>query len=337
MKTNYLESDIEEIVNRLQPLSNLIEGKSFLITGGNGFIGKYLQAVLSKFKNTNIVVIDKDFSMFLDGVKYFKRDVILPESFHTYEKYDYVVAAASIASPRVYKQFPIETMNVGYFGLLNALRVAKENKAKLLFFSSSEVYGTANVIPTPETYVGNIATNNSRSPYDISKLFGECMVYSHVKQEKVNASIALPFNFYGPMANDGRVMPSFMEKLVNNESLEVFDGGSHSRTYCYITDGIVGSLKVLLLGESGQKYNIGNTNQEISVLNLATKIKETLNLPLEIVVKDYPADYAGDGNPTRRVPDISKAKKLLNFEAQVSLEEGISRFYSWAKVNFLRD
>jgi UDP-glucuronate decarboxylase len=331
-----LDSDIEEICNRLREHRHLIDGKSFLICGGDGFLGKYFQAVLSKLghmSDVQITSIDNHESEFrLPGVKYIKHDITLP--FKDDIRYDYILAGASIASPKVYKQYPIECMDVGYLGLKNCLERAKRDDAKLLFFSSSEVYGTATQIPTPETYVGAIPSDNERSCYDLSKIIGSSMVHYYVQKHDVDASIVLPFNFYGPMKNDGRVIPSFIHKIVNGQPVEIYNGGNQQRCYTYITDGIVGCLKVLLTGGKGQKYNIGNPDTEVSVSELANVIEKVIEQPINKNVIDYPATYAGAGDPTRRVPDITKASNDLGFKPEVSLEEGIRRFYDWASKNY---
>lgn len=326
------EQDIKEICDRLEPHKHLVKNKEFLICGGNGFLGEYFTNVLLNM-DAKITIMDLQVKEYPKKVRFFQHDVI--QSFPDFNtKFDYIFAAASIASPKVYKQYPIECMDVGYFGLKNCLELAKKDNAKLLFFSSSEVYGTATQIPTPETYVGAIPSDTERSCYDLSKIVGSSMVHYYVQKHGVNASIVLPFNFYGPMKNDGRVLPAFMDKIVNNKPVEIFNGGGQQRCYTYVSDGIYGCLLVLLKGKSGEKYNIGNPNEEVSVVELADRIEKVLQRPIDKKVIEYPASYAGVGDPTRRVPDISKAKKELGFEPQVSLDEGIKRFYNWAEFNY---
>lgn len=338
MKSFYLESDIEEIYNRLKQHRELIDGRSFLIVG-NGFLGQYFQAVLQKFDNIKLYVLDKEKPKFeLLNTIYLVADITEFDT-ETASDYlnvhiDYVLAGASIASPKVYKQYPIETLDVGYIGLQNCLDLATERGARLLFFSSSEVYQTATQIPTPETYVGAIPSNGERSCYDVSKLVGETLTHYYVQKRGLSAATVLPFNFYGSCLADGRVMPAFMTQLVNNKPLEVFDGGEHTRTYTYITDGVLGCLLTLLVGKSGQKYNIGNPETEISVLDLADRVLQVSGAKGTKNIIKSPETYAGGSNPTRRVPDITKAKKELGFEPLVSLDEGIQRFYSWAKENY---
>lgn len=338
-----LDSDIQEIYERLIVHRHLIDGKNFLIIG-DGFLGNYFKRTLLKFENVEITVLDKNTNVYQENppevegyekIKYIRQDLLSNETLNDISgKFDYVLAGASIASPKVYKQYPVETLDVGYIGLKKCLDRAIDDGAKLLFFSSSEVYGTADIIPTPETYVGAIPSDNERSCYDLSKIVGSALVHYYVQKKKLNASIVLPFNFYGPQKPDGRVMPSFMYNIVNNRPLEVFNGGKQERCYTYITDGIVGCLKVLLFGGNGEKYNIGNPNEEVSVLELASKMKKVINKEIVINIIDYPETYAGTGDPIRRVPDINKAFMTLNFEPEVNLDEGIKRFYEWAKVNY---
>lgn len=340
MKSFYLESDIEEIYNRLKDHRKLIDNKSFLIVGGNGFLGQYFQAVLQKFNNVKIFVIDKEKpKLELPNTIYLVADIV-EFDLETASDYlnvhiDYILAGASLASPKTYKQQPINTLRVGFIGLQNCLDLAQERGAKLLFFSSSEVYQSATQIPTPETYVGAIPSFGERSCYDVSKLVGETLVYYYVQKNGVYATTVLPFNFWGPaVIRDGRVMSTFMTQLVNRKSLEVFDGGNRTRCYSYITDGIVGCLLVLLLGKAGEKYNIGNPETEISVAELADKIIDITKVNTNKTFVHYPQEYAGGNDPVRRVPDITKAKNELGFNPQVSLEEGIKRFYQWALINY---
>ena len=342
MKSFYLQSDIDEICERLKDYKDYFVDKNVLVAGSNGFLGKYFQAVLSKLK-ANVFILDQSEPLLkLSNVRYHKGDVCDCNSFEfnysgVKDGFDYVLAAASIASPKVYKQYPIQTLDVGFNGLKNCLDIAFCKDAKLLYFSSSEVYQSAEIVPTPETYVGAIPSDGERSCYDLSKIVGECLVYNYVKQYGVNATIVLPFNFYGPQIPDGRVMPSFMEKIVNNIPLEVYVGGEHTRCYTYINDGIVGCILALIKGKSGEKYNIGNLNDEISVLDLAKKTASRTDKNAEIKSVEYPEEYAGGSNPTRRKPDITKAKEELNFVPQISLDEGIDRFYSWAKENYKKE
>lgn len=338
--TPFLDADIQEIYDRLKPHRHLIDGKSFLICGSDGFLGRYAQAVLSEFENVHIYALDKDKPRLeIPGVIYLVADIIDFTAETAYEyldvPIDYIWAGASIASPKVYKHFPIECLDVGYIGLKNCLEIAQDRKSKLLFFSSSEVYGTATQIPTPETYIGAIQTNGERSCYDISKLVGESLTHYYVEQRNVQATTVLPFNFYGPQNQDGRVLPSFMAQLVNQKPLEVFDGGERKRCYTYITDGLTGVFLALLLGKAGSKYNVGNPNDELTVSQLADRVIAISNLPAEKKLISYPENYAGGSDPLRRMPDIQKARTELGFEPQVSLDDGIARFYSWAKENYL--
>lgn len=340
MKAPYLESDIDEIYERLHLFKNRIEGRNFLITGSEGLLGVYLQAALSRFNGTSVFCIDREPQILgRKNVAFYKLDInhnkalfIEPKS-----EMDYIICLASIASPRIYKKRSIDTLMTGSMGLMNSLNRGLRDNARVLTFSSSDVYGTAEVIPTPETYIGKTDNNNSRSPYDLSKKYTEVISHTYWQEKALDVSIVRPFNIYGPCKNDGRIIPNFFYKLVNNEPLEVFDGGIHTRTYQYITDGIIGIMHALVLGKRGEVYNIGNPDDEVSVLDLVAKMAFQTKEEIKYELVDYPKDYAGESNPLRKVPDITKASTHLDYSPQISLEEGLSRFYGWAKENYLKN
>lgn len=345
-----LESDIQEIVSHL-PLGTLeqLGGKHVLITGGRGFLGRYFTAVLNELNGrylsanpVRVTVADNFISAGeagrdlpdLEHVKFLNHDVIKPLS--DLGRIDFIMHAAGIASPAHYRAHPLETLDVATIGLRNSLELARANEGcKLVFFSSSEIYGdpTEGNVPTPETYKGHVACLGPRACYDESKRLGETMVQIYAQKYGVHASIIRPFNVYGPgmQATDYRVLPNFAARIALGEPLEVYGDGKQTRTYCYVADAIGGFLRVLLHGRPGEPYNIGNPMPEISVLDLAERTKAVLPAELQprVEVKPHPASYPAD-EPNRRCPNISKASNELGYAPRIGLDDGLTRFYTWA-------
>jgi nucleoside-diphosphate-sugar epimerase len=233
-------------------------------------------------------------------------------------KFDYIFHAASPASPPKYFEYPIETMMVNSIGTKNLLDLAIKNKARVIFFSTSEVYGDPLEHPQRESYWGNVNPIGPRSIYDEAKRFGEALVAQYVREKKVNAGIIRIFNTYGPRLDphDGRVVSTFIRQAISGEALTVNGDGNQTRSFCYITDLIDGIFKMAESHEFGP-INLGNPNEmtlnelikEIS--KLLSKNLDTTNLP---ELKD---------DPVRRKPDISLAKEKLGWEPKVSLTQGL--------------
>ena len=260
--------------------------------------------------------------------------------------FDQIIHAASIASPTFYRRFPIKTIKANVWGLENILEyMVQRKKAKkpvknLLFFSSSEVYGnpTEDNIPTPETYWGNVSFTGPRACYDESKRLGETLCVNYVRVHQLPIKIARPFNNYGPgmKITDGRVIADFSSNILKNKDIVVLSDGSPSRTFCYVADAIVGCLKVLVKGKRGEAYNIGVEKPEISIKDLATKMmaigKKHFHYSGRVIAKKSTDQNYLIDNPQRRCPKISKAKKELNYQPEISLDEGLlktMRWYQW--------
>lgn len=342
-----LDKDIENICNDIKDISNLLDGKRVLITGGQGFLGQYICATLNKLNPKEVIVIDNFITVGdkiapnYNNFKYINtsvEDYILLE-----DKIDYIIFLAGIASPYYYIKYPLETVNIVSVGLSNYLKLAKQHNAKLLFASSSEIYGSpdTNNIPTKEIYNGNVSTLSERACYDESKRLGEtlCRIYS---QQKTQTVIVRPFNFFGPLMQptDYRVLPNFANNILTGKVVELYGDGNQTRTFCYVSDGIAGIFRTLLLGRSGEAYNIGNPNNEISMANLlelcekvcsAEKIKHPM---IYKKITKSPSDYPVNGDPIRRCPDITKAMKELNYQPKISIKNGLSAFLTWADKNY---
>ncbi len=351
--------DLEYILNEAQDEFKILSGHTILFTGANGFLGYYfIKSILlwnDVHPDKKIILFALD--VFIDGIpKWFpKRDYlkILKKDIAKFkptinQHFDYIIHAASIASPFFYRQFPIETINANVWGLYNVLeymirKQKSKNKVKgLLFFSSSEIYGdpTKDNIPTSETYKGNVSCTGPRACYDESKRFGETLCVNYSRIHNLSLKIVRPFNNYGPglKITDGRVIPDFANSILHNKNIILLSQGSPTRTFCYITDAIVGYVKTLIKGRAAESYNIGVENPEISMIDLAKKMRkialEHFNYSGKIIIKkSQDKNYLTD-SPNRRCPQITKARKDLKYNPKISLDKGLMRSLLWYKENY---
>jgi len=346
-----LSNDLLEIVDNLGGDAKLFEGKNILITGGRGFLGRYFMGVFNYLNENlfthpaNLYIIDNfitsgklgaDLPQY-ENITYINHDVIKPLDKEIDCKLDYVVHAAGIASPYYYRAHPMETLDVATTGTKNMLELALKNNARFTFFSSSEIYGDPDphYIPIPENYRGNVSIAGPRSCYDISKRLGETLCYIYHTNFGLHTNVIRPFNIFGPgmQANDYRVLPNFASNIQKNQRLKIYGTGNQTRTFCYITDAIVGFLLVFSKGVYGEPYNIGNPVPEISMLDLLSKMNVVLSKDFNYDIVNHPDSYPAD-EPQRRCPDIKKAQLQLNYNPKVSLEDGLSRFFDWAFINY---
>ncbi len=337
----FLDKDIDTIIKFTKNLKKKFEGKNILITGGNGFLGKYFIEYFRRInkeikKPINLTVLDISFNKnkYEKNIRLIKKDV--SKTFRSNEKYDFIIHAAGIASPFYYRKSPIETVEVTVEGIKNCLELAKKSKAKLIYFSSSEIYGDPlkDNIPTKENYNGNVSSLGPRACYDESKRLGETLCWIYSNYYKINTNIIRPFNIYGPgmKQNDYRIFPNFASNSLNKKKLNVYGNGNQTRTYCYISDAIEGFLRVIAIGKSGEAYNIGNDKPEISIVEVLQKFKK-MNKRLDFKKINYPKAYPAD-EPQRRCPDLSKARKQLNYNPKIEIDHGLRLFYDWAKKNY---
>tara|TARA_A100000164_G_C21909895_1_gene775084 strand:+ start:1122 stop:2162 length:1041 start_codon:yes stop_codon:yes gene_type:complete len=342
--TFLIASDIDMIVSNTKNMSKFFSGKKILITGGNGFLGKYFVQVFNKYNNflkkpINLIVYDKkiDKNNFIKSkyISFKKKDV--SKNFSFSEKVDIVIHAAGIASPFYYRKKPLETLDVAINGTRNCLEIAKKNNAKFIFFSSSEIYGDPDRlnVPTKESYRGNVSSIGPRACYDESKRLGESLCYIYNTYYSLHTNIIRPFNVYGPGMGqkDYRIFPNFISNILNNKKLNIYGSGKQTRTYCYITDAIEGFLRVACYGKSGEAYNIGNNKPEVSVRDIYKILKKIHNKKIKAKFMPHPKSYPND-EPQRRCPNINKAKKDLKYKSKVELEIGLQKFIYWAKNNY---
>ncbi len=346
-KSPMIEEDIKNIVESIRDLSQKFSGKTILIAGGAGFLGRYLALTLDYLnenvleKPCKIIILDNFISGMKgeleqkDNLEIIEQDISKP--FKINGKIDYIIHAASIASPVFYRKFRLETIDVGILGTKNLLELAKEkNVESFLFMSSSEVYGDPDpkFIPTSEDYLGNVSCIGPRACYDEPKRIGEtlCMVYSDIHNLPVK--IVRPFNIFGPgmRLDDGRVIPNFVTSALKGEKIPVYTGGGNTRTFCYITDAITGFFQVLLSTHNKEVFNIGSDEQEIQMKHLAEIVSGLVgDGKSRFQHSDGPSEVYSKSNPSRRFPDLTKIRELVGYEVRVNLVTGLKRFIKWVE------
>ena len=355
----FLNRDLNYICDNLQEEFTRMAGSSLLITGGAGFLGYYLVLSALHFNRRNegrIEPIDVTvWDSFIRGTP--KWLTALEGSPHlTIRRYDlidplptdmpdfeWIIHAAGIASPPYYRKFPLKTIDANINGLRNLLDrcVAQAERDKpvkgFLFYSSSEIYGdpSPDAIPTPEYYRGLVSCTGPRACYDESKRFGETLCVIYAEKYGVPTRQARPFNNYGPglKITDKRVIPDFAREIFAGRDLVMFSDGTPTRTFCYSADSISGYYKVLVKGGDGEPYNIGTEGPEISMTDLANRLiaagGELFGYQGSLVHEKAPeAAYLVD-NPSRRCPDIRKARSQLGYNPQISIDEGLKRSLIW--------
>lgn len=352
MSAQLVSDDIAEIAKNLSDEeAHKLEGKTVLISGGSGFLGKYLVGALCYLNDTRLNVPCKIISTdnFITGsphphFNYKGRSDLLEvwadisQPLPIREDIHFIMHAAGLASPVYYKKFPLETIDSAVTGIRNLLELSRKNKnlEGFLFFSSSEIYGDPDesAVPTPETYHGYVSSVGPRACYDESKRLGETIAVVYHEQFGTPVTIVRPFNVFGPGMGhaDRRVLPMFAYKAINKQSIPVHGDGHQTRTFCYITDAITGFFKVMLSGKHGESYNIGSSDNEISMKNLAELFIKLEGSGASFNLIPYPDNYPG-GEPQRRCPDITKAKEDLTFSPKVTLEDGLRRFIEWCKTD----
>lgn len=319
--------------------------KTILITGAGGFIGSHLCEKYLK-ADYNVVAVDNfctgqiSNKEFLESLleataqlKFFEEDVILPWTWLKQipviwlENLKYIFHFASPASPPQFQKLSIETIWANTIGLEKCILTADQYRAKVIFASTSEIYGDPLVHPQPESYWGNVNSVGLRSCYNEAKRLGETLISSYNRINNSNHGIVRIFNTYGPRMDldDGRVIINFCREALNDGRVQIYGEGQQTRSFCYIDDLVRG------IGQYADKdlrepINLGS-DDEITVLELAKKIGRILNQKIDLDRKELPLD-----DPKRRRPDLSKAKALLDgWHSEVTLDEGLLRMIAWLK------
>ncbi|AFV24578.1 NAD-dependent epimerase/dehydratase [Methanolobus psychrophilus R15] len=302
-----------------------------IVTGGAGFLGSHLCDLLIE-KGHKVICIDNLVTgktkniehIRFENFTYLKHDITKPVYFG--DKIDYIFHLASPASPVDYLELPIQTLKVGALGTYNMLGLAKEHKARLLLASTSEVYGDPLVNPQPETYWGNVNPIGPRGVYDEAKRYAEAITMAYHTHHGIETRIARIFNTYGPRmrANDGRVVPNFINQALKGEDITVYGDGKQTRSFCYVSDLIEGIYR-LMMSEHTDPVNIGNP-AEMTVLEFAERIIEITGSVSRIVYEELPVD-----DPKVRRPDITRAREVLGWEPKVKLADGLRETIEYFK------
>ena len=336
---NILKEDISHIINSFKQWERF-KNKTVLISGANGFLPAYLvETFLALGSDFNVKIIalvrtkqkaEKRFSEFLTNPNLIIIEHDVCNEFKTSEKIDFIIHAASQASPKYYKTDPVGTLNANVLGTINLIKLAQEkNVESFLYFSSGEVYGEVKEedIPIKEETFGYLNPATVRACYAESKRMGETICVSYFTQYGVKAKAVRPFHTYGPgMAlDDGRVFADFVSNIVNKQNIVLNSDGSAKRAFCYLTDATIGFLTVLLNGENGEVYNVGNPNEEHSILELANILVNLYpEFKLEVVLNKTTNMNYLKSSITRNSPNIDKVKSL-NWQPKVTVQEGFKR------------
>jgi UDP-glucuronate decarboxylase len=331
MMDDIIFEDLEKMKNHVK--EDEFAGKNVLVTGGAGFIGSWLCDVLVN-SGAEVTAVDdlstgrmKNIDHLTKNPKFklVKCDVC---AFQSKKKLDFILHMAGHASPDEYQIHPIETLQTSAFGSANMAELARKNDATILFASTSEVYGDAEVVPTPESYWGKVNPIGPRSCYDEGKRFAEALLVAYHKQYGLDVKIPRIFNSYGPRLREdglyGRAMSRFIMQALADDPITVYGDGKQTRSFCYVTDTITG-LMLLTANEKakGEAVNVGNA-QEVTILELAKRIKEITRCKSPVTFHPLPKD-----DPKRRCPDTSKLQALVGWKPQVRFEDGLRRTITW--------
>lgn len=306
----------------------------FLISGGNGFLGSsFLKLALKK--EDAVVVVDNMSTIahlnIPDNITFVKSNV---EDFYTEDDFEYVIHLAARPSPEDYISHPVDTLMSNSLGTLRMLEIAKKSNSVFMYTSSSETYGDAKIIPTPESYWGNVNFTGIRSCYDEGKRYSEALIMAYHRQFGLDTRIQRPFNVYGPGIRPdgqyGRVVPRFILQALRDENITIHGDGNQTRSFLYVDDWVNGTWEFLnARGLAGEILNIGATS-EITMNDLASLIIKITGSNSTIIHIDSRED-----DPYRRSADITKAKKLLGWIPGTDLETGLRKTIDWVKEKYL--
>jgi dTDP-glucose 4,6-dehydratase len=312
-----------------------------LITGGAGFIGSHLCDYLLE-QGHEVIAMDNLSTGSADNLAHLTGHERLRFVKHNVTDYIYVegpldavMHLASLPSPVDYLNYPIQTLKVGALGTHKALGLAKEKGARFLLASTSEVYGDPLIHPQPEDYWGNVNPVGPRGVYDESKRFAEALAMAYHRYHGVETRVARIFNTYGPRMrlDDGRVVPNFIRQALLGEPLTVYDDGTRTRSFCYVSDLVEGLVRLLKSAEV-DPVNLGNP-REMTILEFANRVLNVTGSRSEIVFV-HPRDERTQDDPMVRQPDITKAQEVLNWQPVVSLEEGLAKTVEWFRTRVVK-
>ena len=339
-----IQDDLEQVLQRAEPALRRLAGKTVVVAGGAGFLPSYLVDALASANDRlledpcRVISIDNlatgvagrlEHLRGRDDVALVEQDLVQGLSLD--ERVDYIVHAASIASPSWYRRYPLETIDVNVVGTRRLLELAREQDiAGFLYLSSSEIYGDPppERVPTTEDYWGHVSSTGPRACYDESKRLAEALCMTYFRLHGTPVKLVRPFNVYGPRLrlDDGRVVPDLIADALNGRPITLYSNGRATRSFCYISDFVTASLLLLVADVAGEAYNVGN-DTETSIRELAEAIDRASGRGLGVRFQTSgDPDYLTD-NPNRRSPDLGKVKATVDWSPVVGLDEGLARTY----------
>lgn len=341
MITDIIREDAQRVVDNLGSALEPLAGSRVLVTGAAGFLGSFFLDVLDAFNqcHADAPVQVTALDTFMVGpperishllgrpwMNLRTADVSQPQNIEG--PFEWIIHCASIGSPPIYRSNPLTVIAANVQGTWNLLETARQGARGMLNFSSSEVYGDPAVVPTPETYNGNVSFTGPRACYDESKRLGETLCATYFRLHRVPVTVIRPFNVYGPgqRLDDGRIIPDLLRAALAGGPLVLLSDGAATRSFCYVSDFAEACLMLMTMPEAdGEAFNVGNA-EEVSIAQAAQTMAEAANQPPLPVLFEKSAEtaYLVD-NPQRRCPDLAKLERLTGFKARVSLREGLGR------------
>lgn len=348
-KSKIILDDIARIIQKLGDKIERLENKSFLITGANGMLPSYMVYVLTRlndiyFKDkckiyvlTRNKILDNDrlgYSLKRDDVVQITVDVSQPFTFNY--PVDFIIHAASKASPKHYLQHRLDTIFANVNGTIILLEYARKNPIEsFLYFSSAEIYGTPDInnIPTPEDYIGRVSHLNNRSCYVESKKFAETLCMNYFWEFGIPVKIVRPSHIFGPeiSLDDGRVIADFINNGLNGQNIKLLSRGTATRTFCDLSDATIAFFLVLLADYNGEVFNIGNDSGEISMKSLAEMMVKLFDYKIKVEMPEKEqTDYIVE-SPERSCVSIDKIRKKLGYNPEITLEECLKKIIAYHK------
>ncbi len=331
LKDPIIEEDLATIKKSID--HEAFQGKRVLVSGGSGFLGSWICDVLNQVGSRIICLDNLSTGVFenvehLKGTKGFEFEKADVCTYSRKPKVDMVFHLASRPAPEDYQKHPVETALANATGTDKMLDLARKNDAGFVYASSSEIYGDPEVFPTPESYEGRVDPLGPRSCYEEGKRFGETLCKAYHDEHGLDVRIARIFNSYGPRLRPegpyGRVVSRFIRQALEGKDITVYGDGLQTRSFCYVTDTVVGLMRLVQTeGSEGDVLNIGN-EEEMSILDLAKKVKGFGGSESRISFLPFPL-----GDHKRRLPDMRKTKQRIGWKPKVGLGEGLDRTYRW--------